>query len=36
LKDEGIFAGHKEGEETIKEMELLFDYLSAMDCLDYL
>jgi histidyl-tRNA synthetase len=36
LKDEGIFAGHKEGEETIKEMETLFDYLSAMDCLDYL
>jgi histidyl-tRNA synthetase len=29
LKDEGIFKGHKEGEETIKEMEVLFDYLDA-------
>lgn len=27
LKDEQVFAGHTEGEETIKEMELLFTYL---------
>jgi len=24
LKDKGVFAGHKEGEDTIKEMETLF------------
>ena len=34
LKDEGIFAGHREGEETIKEMETLFEYLQAMNCID--
>lgn len=33
LKDENIFAGHQEGEETIKEMELLFTYLESMNCL---
>jgi histidyl-tRNA synthetase len=33
LKDEGIFKGHKEGEETIKEMELLFTYLESMNSL---
>lgn len=36
LKDEAVFQGHKEGEETIKEMETLFNYLDAMNCLDYL
>lgn len=36
LKDEGYFKGHKEGEETIKEMEILFEYLDAMNCLDRL
>ena len=36
LKDQQIFAGHKEGEETIKEMDLLFSYLEAMGCLDRL
>ena len=34
LKDDKVFEGHKEGEETIKEMELLFGYLEAMGCLD--
>jgi histidyl-tRNA synthetase len=36
LKEEGIFKDHKEGEETIKEMELLFTYLENMKCLDNL
>lgn len=34
LKDEAIFQGHKEGEETIKEMDTLFTYLEAYNCLD--
>ena len=34
LKDDKVFEGHKEGEECIKEMELLFGYLEAMGCLD--
>lgn len=34
LKTEGVFAGHAEGENTIKEMELLFTYLKAMGVLD--
>jgi histidyl-tRNA synthetase len=34
LKDEAIFKGHKEGEETIKEMDTLFSYLEAYNCLD--
>jgi histidyl-tRNA synthetase len=34
LKDEAIFQGHKEGEETIKEMDTLFSYLEAYNCLD--
>jgi histidyl-tRNA synthetase len=29
-----VFAGHAEGENTIKEMELLFTYLKAMGVLD--
>jgi histidyl-tRNA synthetase len=36
LKDEKIFEGHKEGEETIKEMEVLFSYLEAFNCMDRL
>jgi len=36
LKDEKIFEGHKEGEETIKEMEVLFGYLEAFNCMDRL
>ena len=36
LKDEGVFKGHKEGEETIQEMETLFNYLEALNCLDNL
>jgi len=36
LKDEKIFEGHKQGEETIKEMEVLFEYLEAFGCLDRL
>jgi histidyl-tRNA synthetase len=35
LKDIGVFAGHKEGEETIKEMETLFEYLNAMGVLEH-
>ena len=34
LKEDGIFKGHKEGEETIKEMDILFSYLEAYNCLD--
>ena len=34
LKAEQVFTGHKEGEETIKEMEILFTYLDAMKILD--
>ena len=30
LKSKEVFKGHKSGEETIKEMELLFSYISAM------
>ena len=36
LKDEKVFEGHKEGEETIKEMETLFSYLDAMKLLDFI
>jgi histidyl-tRNA synthetase len=36
LKDEAVFAGHREGEETIKEMEILFEYLQGMNCLNRL
>lgn len=36
LKEGGYFKGHKEGEETIKEMEILFTYLEKMDALDKL
>jgi histidyl-tRNA synthetase len=35
LKDSKVFEGHKEGEETIKEMEILFKYLEAMECLKH-
>lgn len=34
LKDDKVFEGHKEGEETMAEMELLFTYLDSMKCLD--
>jgi histidyl-tRNA synthetase len=34
LKAEEVFKGHKEGEETIKEMDTLFSYLKAFNCLD--
>jgi histidyl-tRNA synthetase len=34
LKNEKVFAGHEEGEKTIKEMETLFTYLDAMKVLD--
>lgn len=34
LKDDKVFDGHKEGEETMKEMELLFTYLDSMKILD--
>jgi histidyl-tRNA synthetase len=34
LKDENVFTGHAEGEETIKEMEVLFGYLESMKVLD--
>jgi histidyl-tRNA synthetase len=34
LKDDKVFEGHKEGEQTIKEMELLFEYLKSMGILD--
>lgn len=34
LKDEKVFAGHKGGEECLEEMELLFNYLSAMGVLN--
>jgi histidyl-tRNA synthetase len=34
LKAEEVFKGHKEGEETIAEMEILFGYLKAYNCLD--
>jgi len=33
LKDEAVFQGHTEGEETIKEMETLFTYLESMNVL---
>jgi histidyl-tRNA synthetase len=33
LRSDGVFTGHAEGEETLKEMELLFSYLQSMDCL---
>lgn len=36
LKDEAVFAGHKEGEETIKEMDTLFEYLEGMNCINRL
>lgn len=34
IKEEKTFEGHKEGEEAIKEMELLFNYLECMGALD--
>lgn len=34
LKDDKVFAGHKEGEQTIKDMEVLFSYLDAMKIID--
>ena len=34
IKDKGLFANHASGEETIKEMELLFTYCEAMGVLD--
>lgn len=35
LKDKQVFANHAKGQETIKEMEVLFGYLEAMQVLDY-
>lgn len=34
LKDDKVFDGHKEGEQTIKDMETLFSYLDAMKIID--
>lgn len=34
LKDEKVFAGHEGGEKALEEMELLFNYLSAMGVLN--
>lgn len=34
LKDREVFKGNKEGEETVKEMDLLFEYLESMNSLD--
>jgi histidyl-tRNA synthetase len=34
LKSEKVFEGHAEGEATIKEMDALFNYLKAFNCLD--
>jgi len=34
LKDEKVFAGHEEGEECLREMELLFTYLDSMKVID--
>ena len=34
LKDDKVFEGHAEGEQTMKEMELLFTYLDSIGCLD--
>ena len=34
LKDDNVFTGHALGEETMKEMELLFTYLDSMQVLD--
>ena len=36
LIEDGCFKGHKVAEETMKEMELLFSYCEAMNCLDNL
>ena len=36
LKDKEVFKGNKEGEETIKEMDLLFEYLEGLNSLDNL
>ena len=36
LKEGQVFKGHHEGEETLKEMETLFEYLDAYNCLDRL
>jgi histidyl-tRNA synthetase len=36
LKKEEVFKGHKAGEETVAEMELLFSYLEAMNCLQHI
>lgn len=34
LKEEKVFTGNKEGEDTLKEMDLLFEYLESMNSLD--
>lgn len=34
LKAENVFGDHQKANETIQEMELLFGYLDAMECLD--
>jgi histidyl-tRNA synthetase len=34
LKDEKVFEGHQEGENTLKEMEILFTYLDSIKILD--
>jgi len=34
IKSEGIFGDHELANETIAEMELLFNYLDALNCLD--
>ena len=34
LKERQVFKGNQEGEETIKEMEVLFEYLGAMNILE--
>lgn len=34
LKEDNIFGDHKLANETIVEMELLFDYLEALNCID--
>mmetsp|Transcript_5601 Transcript_5601/g.9636 ORF Transcript_5601/g.9636 Transcript_5601/m.9636 type:complete len:452 (+) Transcript_5601:1329-2684(+) len=35
LKDDKVFEGHKEGEETMREMELFFTYLDALKVIDH-
>lgn len=36
LKTDKVFEGHKEGEETMKEMELLFTYLDALKVTEHI